>query len=200
MRTLDALVRPHPRRRRHRPLPAPVPRPGASATSRKARRKDHLRAVTKLTARRRRPTPLRRGSADARAPRRHRATTWTRSRAMVDDYRESLDRRPPLPVRPLPTGRRRPQGGRGRQRRDPVLDRAVRGHPTTPSGDHIVLQVKEAQPSVLEPYVGRVGARAPGPPGRRRPAPHPGGQRHLPRLDARRPAPVATTTCASCGT
>ena len=65
--------------------------------------------------------------------------------------------------------------------------------------DRIVLQVKEAQPSVLAPYVGPTPT---GHEGRRvvvGPAPHPGRQRPLPRLvpGAER---ATTTTCASSGT
>ena len=48
--------------------------------------------------------------------------------------------------------------------------------------DRIVLQVKEAQPSVLAPYVGPDGRRSPGAAGGGRPAPHPGRQRPLPRV------------------
>ena len=46
--------------------------------------------------------------------------------------------------------------------------------------DRIVLQVKEAQPSVLAPFVGPDGRRSPGAAGGGGPAPHPGRQRPLP--------------------
>ena len=54
-----------------------------------------------------------------------------------------------------------------------------------PDGDRLVFQVKEAQPSVLAPLRRRVEVRAPGPARGRRPAPHAGGERPLPRLGRR---------------
>ena len=57
--------------------------------------------------------------------------------------------RPPAPVRAVPVRGHGPQGGRRRQRRHPRLDPAV-ARPD--DQDPLLLQVKEAQPSVLEPY------------------------------------------------
>ena len=48
--------------------------------------------------------------------------------------------------------------------------------------DHMILQVKEAQTSVLAPYVGALHARSPGATGGRGAAGHPGSHRHLPRV------------------
>ena len=53
-------------------------------------------------------------------------------------------------------------------------------------GDPLFLQVKEAQPSVLEPFLGQQRVRQPRPARRRRPAADAGRERHLPRLDAHR--------------
>ena len=53
-------------------------------------------------------------------------------------------------------------------------------------GDRIVLQVKEAQPSVLEPYVGCLDVRSSRSARRGRSAPHAGRERHLPRMGSRR--------------
>ena len=69
--------------------------------------------------------------------------------------------------------------------------------------DPLILQAKEAQPSVLEPYVGRSRVREPRPAGGGGPAAHAGRERHLPRLAARsrpRRRASATSTSASCGT
>ena len=92
---------------------------------RRARRKDHLRAVAKLTA-------VQNG---------HRVfvedppltVSLKRTPHDLDEVRCAdrvlpghPHRRPPADVRPLPTARRRAQGGRGGQRRNALLDRAVR--------------------------------------------------------------------------
>ena len=69
--------------------------------------------------------------------------------------------------------------------------------------DPLFLQVKEAEPSVLEPLRRAQRLRQPGRAGGRGPAAHAGRQRHLPRLAARQPgstAASATSTSASCGT
>ena len=54
------------------------------------------------------------------------------------------------------------------------------------ANDLLLLQLKEAGPSVLEDYLGQPEHAEPRAAGRRRPAARPGGERHLPRLDARR--------------
>ena len=51
--------------------------------------------------------------------------------------------------------------------------------------DPLLLQAKEACPSVLEAHLGPSAAASPGRAGRRRAAAHAGGQRHLPRLPHR---------------
>ena len=68
------------------------------------------------------------------------------------------------------------------------------------SDDPLFLQIKEAGPSVLEPYLGRSRFIASRPSGRRRAAPHAGHQRHLPGLDDQQAGQAATTTGASCAT
>ena len=50
--------------------------------------------------------------------------------------------------------------------------------------DPLFLQIKEAQASVLEPYLGKSAVREPRPARRRRPAADAGDERHLPRLGA----------------
>ena len=65
------------------------------------------------------------------------------ARTLQPDRRHLLEQ---LPVRPP-----RPQGRRRRQRRHPRLDPAALGRD---DGDPLFLQVKEAQPSVLEPFIG----------------------------------------------
>ena len=103
--------------------------------------------------------------------------------------------RPPPPARAVRVRPSRPQGRRGGQRRHPGLDRAP---PRRRRQDPLFLQVKEAQPSVLEQFVGRseysnCGQRVVA--GQRLI----GGQRHLPRLATHdRPGrPSVTSTSAS---
>ena len=73
-----------------------------------------------------------------------------------------------------------PQGRRRRQRRHARLGRAAARGATTQ--DPLFLQVKEAQPSVLEPYAGRDRARQPRAARGGGAAADAGGERHLPRL------------------
>ena len=88
--------------------------------------------------------------------------------------------RSPAPARRLPLPPPGPQGGRGRQRRHPRLDRPADRRATTPTRSF--LQAKEAEASVLEPYAGESRFKQPRPPGGRGPAADAGGQRQLPRL------------------
>ena len=70
-------------------------------------------------------------------------------------------------------------------------------------GDPLFLQAKEANPSVLEEFVGQQPGRLARRAGRPRPAPDAGEQRHLPRLGAASRASTvssATSTSASCAT
>ena len=72
------------------------------------------------------------------------------------------------------------------------------------SGDPLFLQLKEAEPSVLEPFLGRSEYDNQRPARRRGPAADAGGERHLPRLEAHRErastAVSATSTSGSCTT
>ena len=90
----------------------------------RALRKDHLRAVAKLTDRRRRSsTPFVEDPPIVVHLDRHRRRHGRR-RGDGGRLPRVTVRRPALPVRPVPGRRRRPQGRRRRQRRDPVLGRA----------------------------------------------------------------------------
>ena len=66
--------------------------------------------------------------------------------------RRTLPGRPPSPARAVPLRRRGAQGGRRRQRRDAGVGRA---HGRARDDDPLFLQVKEAQASVLEPFLGK---------------------------------------------
>ncbi len=119
---------------------------------RKARRKDHRRALTKLTRAVDGRVALRRGPAAARAPRgggaRHgRGHPHDRAvpRVPRDVRRELFDRFHVVDVARKVVG----VGSVGT--RCWILLLEGRDHP---DGDRLVLQVKEAQDSVLEPYVG----------------------------------------------
>ena len=114
-------------RRRGRALPEALPRPGRSATSRARCARTTSARWPRLTTDRRGTAALRRGPAARRAPRRSSNRTHGRRRAMVAELPRVAHRRAPLPLRPLPPGRRRPQGRRRGQRRHPVLGRALRG-------------------------------------------------------------------------
>ena len=193
------LVRPDAHPRRHRTLPAEVP------AARRARRRQGApqgpaargrQADTRASGTTSDSSRTRRWSSTSTTP----ITRWTRSSPMIEHYREHAVARHPQPVRPLPHPRRRAQGRRRRQRRDALLDLLCSKGPTVPNGDHVILQVKEAQASVLEPLRGRIGLPAPRAAGRRGPAPHPGRERHLPRLDRGAGAASGSTTCASSGT
>ena len=184
------LVRPHHRRRPDRALPEAVPRPGAA--------RPHPRPAQgpppgghPAHRRHRRPCP-----ASSRTPRssctsRRPATTWTRS----PRWSTTTAPHSPTTVASCSTASgwsTSPAGWSGSAASAPAAGCASSRPTGHGADDRIVLQVKEAQPSVLAPYVGASRARSRGPPGRRRPAAHPGGERHLPRLErgARQRSPV----------
>ena len=150
----------------------------------RALRKDHLRAVARLTDRSPtagpafvedpplvvhldddRPRP-RRGRRDGRRLPRRRSPTTAASSSTASGWSTS------------------PAGWSGSAASAPGVGSCLFEASGRAGGgpDRIVLQVKEAQPSVLAPYVGRVDVRSRGPSGRGRPAAHPGRQRHLPRV------------------
>ena len=103
-------------------------------------------------------------------------------------YRATLGDRPAAAAGGLRLRPHRPQGGRCRQRRHPRLDRAAarprRPGPAVPAGEGgagVGARGVRRQERVPQPR----------PAGGRRPAPDAGGQRHLPRLAAGRPASTA---------
>ena len=112
-------------------------------------------------------------------------------------YRQTLQERPASPARAVPDRRRRPQGRRSRQRRNPRVDRAAPGKgrtgPAVPAGQGS-LRVGARGPPAEEPLQAARRARRP------RTAPDAGRQRHLPRLDAEAPTSAATSTGGSCAT
>ena len=136
-------------------------RRSASACARrvdKARRKDSLRAFAKLTARgrgrSRGSSATRRWSCRSPSSPAPRTPSWReRLDGCVRDYRDepAADRRHLLDA--LPARRRRAQGRRRRQRRHALPGSCCCSGATT--DDPLFLQVKEAEPSVLEPYAGR---------------------------------------------
>ena len=67
----------------------------------------------------------------------------------------------------------------------------------TGDGDHLVLQIKQANASVLEPYVGASTDRPSRQAGRGRPAAHAGHRRPPARLDLRQPRPPRSTTSSA---
>ena len=102
---------------------------------------------------------------------------------VVEGYRRVAQRRLPRPVRPFRGRRRRPQGRRRRQRRHVVLDRAARRPgpsrrrpPDLPGEGGAAIRARAVR--------GRVEVRARGATRRRRPAPHAGGERSVPRMGA----------------
>ena len=107
------------------------------------------RRVNKLTGGRRRPSPdrrpahlagsmsrRRRARPDRSAARRIPRTSPTTSRHLLDRSRSRIGS----------------QGGRRRKRRNPLLDRAAEGER---GRRPLILKIKEAQASVLEPHLGR---------------------------------------------
>ena len=122
----------------------------------KARRKTSLRAVKKLTEVSH-GEPRFRSVPPLLVPLRE-LFSFDDEREEADYVREAARRirrrprpGPPLPVRHLPVRGHGPQGRRCRQRRHPCVGVSVR----RPRGtDPLVLQAKEAQASVLEPYLG----------------------------------------------
>ena len=166
-----------------------------SAPSTRRQSKDSLQAMAKLTRGRRRHAPSSStirpmivrldelvGAGRGRAPQARRTSCCgpTRRRS----------RRPAGARRALPLRRHRPQGRRRRQRRHAGLGRAD-ARPRR--RDPLLLQVKEAQASVLEPYLGASRYKQPRPARRRGPAADAGGERHPARLAADATGSTAST-------
>ena len=173
----------------------------------KARAKDSLRALEKLTDEgRRRAADRQRTAADRRRSRscRRRRRTPTSRRCCGGHRRlprRRLAARPPAPARRLPLRRRSRARWSGSAASAPAPGSSCCSAATTATRSSCRPRRREA--SVLEPYAGASAYAQPRPARGRGPAADAGGERHLPRLVPRRPgstAQSATSTCASSGT
>ena len=119
-----------------------------------------------------------RGSVPARRRRRE-DDRRARCATLIRSYRRTLARPSPpdrgVPRTSTPPARSSASAASARARGSCCWSAAT-------TSDPLFLQAKEAQPSVLERFVGKSELRQPRPAGRRRPAPDAGGERHLPRL------------------
>ena len=147
----------------------------------KAQRKDHRRAVAKLTGAVDGQVRVRRGPAARRPHRQHRSRHGRRPadhrqlrETLSHDVGDLFDRFRIVDVARKVVG----VGSVGTRCWICLFE-----GPRPPEGDRMILQVKEAQASVLEPYVGASHTRPRRNAGRRRPASDPGRERHLPRMD-----------------
>ena len=131
----------------------PKYRPAVERDVKKARRKDQRRAIAKLTASDGDDDPLRRGPTAHRAPRARPSTTWTTSRRW-STATGSRCRTRSATCSTATASSTSPGGSSGSAASGTRCWICLFEGPGHPGGDRLILQVKEAQASVLEPYVG----------------------------------------------
>ena len=128
---------------------------GVQRDVKKAQRKDHTRAVAKLTQQRRRARAVRRKtrrwSFTSTTPSDEHGRRRPRDRQLSRHARP----RPPAPCSIASGSSTSPARWSASAASVPGVGSACSKGPTCPSGDRLILQVKEAPASVLEPYVAR---------------------------------------------